>query len=114
MKYFALSEFDCTETGQNRMDIDFLKKLDELREVCGFSFYITSGYRAETHSEEKNKPTGPGTHTLGIAADIKVASGAQRMILVKNALSLNFSGVGVAKSFIHVDTRKTKPVLWSY
>jgi uncharacterized protein YcbK (DUF882 family) len=51
---------------------------------------------------------------LGIAADIKVASGAQRMILVKNALSLNFSGVGVAKSFIHVDTRKTKPVLWSY
>ena len=31
VKYFKLEEFDCQETGENKMDPDFLEKLDELR-----------------------------------------------------------------------------------
>lgn len=113
-KYFDLSEFDCTETGENDMKPEFLHALDQLRETCGFPFAITSGYRSISHSSEKNKPSGPGTHSFGLAADIRIDNGNNRMTLVKNALSMGFSGIGVAKTFVHVDMRLTKPVLWTY
>lgn len=79
----------------------------------GFSFTITSGYRDPSHSIEAKKSK-PGTHAQGIAADIKVADGAQRMAIVANAVKLGFTGIGVAKSFVHVDIRETTPVVWCY
>ncbi|MBN86622.1 MAG: hypothetical protein CL885_03780 [Dehalococcoidia bacterium] len=112
-KYFDLDEFDCQETGENEISEDFIHRLDELREACGFPFKITSGFRSKEHSIEKSKKE-PGTHAQGIAADIAVSGGAQRMTLVQQALSLGFTGVGVAKTFIHVDIRETTPVLWCY
>ena len=113
-KYFALSEFSCQETNQNEMKDEFLKKLDLLREACGFPFIITSGYRSTNHTIERDKPNGGGTHTQGIAADIRALSGAERYTLIKHALALGFTGVGVAKSFVHVDIRTTVPVMWTY
>ena len=114
MKYFTIKELDCKETGQNQMSREFLDKLDELRENCGFPFTITSGYRSSIHSAEVDKPNGGGTHTQGIAADIRVTDGSQRMIIIREALKLGFTGIGVAKTFIHVDTRETTPVVWTY
>ena len=58
IKYFKLSDFDCQETGENEMDIKFIHKLDELRGLCGFPFYVSSGYRSPNHSIEKAKQTG--------------------------------------------------------
>ena len=95
------------------MDSSFLFMLDELRERCGFPFKITSGYRSVNHTAERNKKKG-GTHTQGIAADIAVSNGQQRMIIVKKALEMGFGGIGVAKSFVHVDMRSTTPVMWTY
>nr|WP_273424936.1 D-Ala-D-Ala carboxypeptidase family metallohydrolase [Halomonas sp.] len=112
-KYFQLSDFDCQETGENEMQVEFIHKLDELREACGFPFYITSGYRSPNHSIEARKAK-PGQHAQGIAADIKVVGGAQRRDLVKKAMVMGFGGIGVAKGFIHVDIRDTTPVLWVY
>jgi uncharacterized protein YcbK (DUF882 family) len=112
-KYFKLTDFNCQETGKNNMDANFIHKLDQLREVCGFPFYITSGYRSSNHSLEKIKKF-PGQHSQGIAADIRVTGGAQRMQIIKHATALGFTGIGVAKSFVHVDTRTTTPMAWSY
>jgi uncharacterized protein YcbK (DUF882 family) len=112
-KYFKLAEFDCQETGENEISEEFVHELDKLREACGFPFRVTSGYRSKEHSIEAHKQT-PGTHAQGIAADIAVSGGAQRMLLVQKALELGITGVGVAKTFIHVDTRTTTPVLWCY
>ena len=112
-KYFKLEEFDCQCTGNNEMSVDFIRKLDELREACGFSFVITSGYRDPSHPIEARKSK-PGTHAQGIAADIAVSGGAERYKIVKEAMRLGFTGIGVAKTFIHVDTRKTTPVTWQY
>jgi uncharacterized protein YcbK (DUF882 family) len=113
MRYFKLSEFDCKETGENKMDTSFLSLLDELREECGFPFTITSGYRSPNHSIEKAKNK-PGTHAQGIAADIKVTSGWERYVITQKALELGFTGIGIARGFIHVDTRAGTPVIWSY
>ena len=110
MKYFRLEEFDCTHTNRNEMDEAFLEKLDELREKCGFPFKITSGYRDPSHPVESRKQF-PGVHTYGIAADIAVSNGKDRMNLVHEALKMGFGGIGVARSFVHVDTRDTTPVM---
>ncbi len=113
MKFFRLEEFDCTHTGKNEMDEAFLNKLDELREACGFPFRITSGYRDATHPNEVNKEK-PGTHSQGIACDIYVRNGVEKMKIVQEACKLDFGGIGVAKTFVHVDTRETTPVMWTY
>jgi uncharacterized protein YcbK (DUF882 family) len=97
------------------MDSSFLIMLDELRERCGFPFKITSGYRSVNHTAERNKPVGKkGTHTQGIAADIAVSNGVERMKIVREALAMGFSGIGVARTFVHVDMRTTTPVMWTY
>ncbi len=114
-KYFKLEDFKCKETNENGIDPKFVHKLDHLREACGFPFYITSGYRSPNHRLEKSKPKGPGTHAQGIAADIAVNGGRQRMQLVRHACALGFIGIGVAKGFVHVDMRDDhKPVMWCY
>ena len=113
-KYFSPSEFNCQETNENEMKEEFLKKLDHLREACGFPFVITSGYRSTNHTIERDKVSGGGTHTKGIAADIRALSGTERYTIVKHALALGFTGVGVAKSFVHLDIRDTVPVMWTY
>ena len=112
-KYFKLEDFECSETGENDISHDFVHKLDELRAACGFPFHITSGFRSKNHSREKSKQN-PGSHAQGIAADIAVQGGAQRMKVVQMALELGFSGIGVANGFIHVDVRDTTSVLWCY
>ena len=112
-KHFSESEFRCRESGECSMDSSFLFMLDELRERCGFPFKITSGYRSVNHTAERNKKKG-GTHTQGIAADIAVSNGEQRMKIVKEALAMGFGGIGVARTFVHVDMRTTTPVMWTY
>ncbi len=63
---------------------------------------------------DRSQKERPGTHTQGIAADIKVNNGAERFILLNYAFEMGFSGIGVAKTFIHVDIRDSQPVSWVY
>ena len=118
-KYFNRKEFACQYTGKNEISSELIDKLDELREACGFPFIITSGYRDATHPiEAKEAKPGTGTHAQGIAADIKVNNGLQRFKIVEKAIALGFTGVGVARGFVHVDIRSpddTTPfVMWTY
>ena len=113
MRYFQLKDFNCQETGENKMCPKFLERLDELRHRCGFPFIITSGYRSPQHSIERRKSK-PGTHAQGIAADIKVSGGNQRYTIQKHAYQMGFNGIGVHKTFIHVDDRNSTPVSWPY
>ena len=50
----------------------------------------------------------------GIAADIKVTNGKHRYELVKFAMDLNFTGIGLHKTFVHLDVREDTPVVWTY
>ena len=111
LQHFTLEEFKDRITGEVKMDPEFLKKLDELRERCGFPIYIISGYRSPEHPVEKIKPR-PGQHTNGTAADIRALSGVYRYIIMKHAIDLGFTGIGVYPTHIHLDTRKSKTVLW--
>ncbi len=111
-QYFNISEFDCKETGDNEMQSRFIHLLDTLRGVCGFPFIVNSGYRSPQHSKEIIKDK-PGIHTKGLAADIQIHGGVQRYQLVENAIQHGFSGIGVAKTYIHVDLRDNI-MMWVY
>lgn len=113
-KYFTRDEFKCQETGENRIEDELIYKLDHLRGVLGWACTITSGYRDPSHSVEINKPNGGGSHTKGIAADIAVSNGKQRHEIVRHAMALGFTGVGIAKTFVHLDIREDTPVVWTY
>lgn len=117
LRYFNREEFSCQYTGRNKIDDQFLIKLDHLRYVCGFPFIITSGYRDPSHPIEAKKKVA-GTHAQGIACDIRVENGQQRYDIVKHATAMGFNGIGVADSFVHVDIRKLdvgeSSVMWCY
>ena len=118
LDYFTREEFACQYTGENEISDRLLLKLDLLRARCGFPFVITSGYRSEDHPIEAKKEKA-GTHAQGIAVDIKAISGTEKYEIVKQALLLGFGGIGVARSFIHVDDRSVTnsnsvPVMWTY
>lgn len=115
LTHFRSEEFNCTHTDTNFMDMAFLLRLDELRTKCGFPFKVMSGYRDASHPSEVVKAApGTGTHCQGIAADIAVSNGVERMNIVHEALKMGFGGIGVSRSFIHIDDRKTTPVMWTY
>ena len=59
---FDEAEFRCTQTGECRMQPDFMRKLQALREEYGKPLTITSGYRSPQHSIEASKAA-PGVHT---------------------------------------------------
>ena len=112
LRYFTLDEFRCSHCGEVRMDNKFLLKLDRLRDKCGFPFVITSGYRCADHPVEAKKEK-PGMHNTGRAADIRVSNGKERYLIVSTATKMGFNGIGVNKSFVHVDTRNNR-TLWEY
>jgi hypothetical protein len=37
-----------------------------------------------------------------------------RLKIVTKAIELGFTGIGIADDFVHVDTRGTTPVMWTY
>jgi zinc D-Ala-D-Ala carboxypeptidase len=118
-KYFKTEDFDCQETGENQMKPIFIHKLDTLREACGFPFIVTSGYRSPNHSIEKKKTKEKvGTHAQGIASDIRYKGGTQLHTIVQEAMALGFTGIGIHRSFVHVDIRELgdsgHPIMWAY
>jgi zinc D-Ala-D-Ala carboxypeptidase len=115
--YFTKAEFDCKHTGKNKMQPEFMAKLQLLREKYGKPIVITSGYRHWTHPVEAKKGHTTGEHTRGTCADIACTSGADRYQIVRLALQLGFPRIGIAKSFIHLGIGGAglpSPTIWDY
>lgn len=108
---FSFKELACQETGEIALPIDFLKELQKLRDAYGKPMIITSGYRSPKHSIESKKSS-PGYHSKG-AVDVAV-SGEDAIQLLKTALNLGWTGIGInTPSFIHLD-RRPIPTIWKY
>ena len=110
-KNFLYSEFDqkdMPESGMRFMDKDFLIRLDELRNACGFPFVIASGYRSPEYNASVSTTGLTGPHTTGKAADIYVYGENTHKFLEEAFAMKCFTGVGVSQKgirrFIHLDT----------
>jgi len=122
IKYFTLDEFDSPDekgSGKN-MVMDFVRKLDEARELAGIPFRITSGYRTEAYHNDLKKrgyQTSPtSAHKKGLAADISTRDSITRFKVMNALIQVGFKRIGVGKNFIHadIDESKTQNVLWTY
>lgn len=112
-KNFTYKELMCKcGCEQLELDTNLLNKLQLLRDLCGFPLVITSGYRCSKHPDEVKKQQ-PGMHNKGLAVDIAKPVGERAYTLLKLAIQLGFTGIGVSNRFIHLDLRDT-PSIWGY
>jgi uncharacterized protein YcbK (DUF882 family) len=99
MKYFTESEFNEFE----KMNPELLEKLDQLREAYGYPIKLTSTYRSPDHPIEAKKSK-PGEHAYGAAVDIACVGGEATFKLVKAAIEVGFTRIGISRknNFVHV------------
>lgn len=98
LDFFAPWEFDYPE----KMDIPFLKLLDEARKTAHIPFRITSSWRKG------------GVHETGKAVGISCTIGTEREIIVKALWCVGFRRIGIYDLHVHVDADESRAqdVLW--
>lgn len=103
--------FKEIETNMNK---EFLFVLDEAREIAGIPFIINSAYRSPEHPLSIKNPS--SSHIKGLAVDIKATDSKTRFKIVKALVTVGFTRIGIADTFIHVDLDldKTQNVIWTY
>ena len=113
VRYFTRDEFRYHADVEP--DPALVRMLDNARGIAGIAFVINSGIR----SPERNAEVGgvlESPHLSGHAVDIRVRNGAERFAIVAALLACGARRIGVARTFVHVDTDPGKPqeVLWLY
>ena len=121
---FVIHEVSCTHCEETILDPNALDKLQRLRNVIG-PISLTSAYRCPDHPVEQAKEKGPGSHSLGKAFDVP-CRGELAYDILKAALSIGFTGIGIAQTgdhnrFLHLDCidhldqfHAPRPAIWSY
>ena len=115
---FTPDEVKCQHCGELKIDEELMDLVQDARETLG-PLRITSGYRCSEHNNNISS-TGPnGPHTTGKSLDIAVKSSQQRKELI-DYFATKVSGLGIAKSFIHIDLLTdddgfdARPNCWTY
>ena len=100
---------------EENMDVDFLARLDEAREYANIPFIINSAYRTKEHNARIGGVPN-SSHLKGLAVDIKAKDSRTRFLILEALLSVGFSRIGIANTFIHVDSDidKSLNVIWTY
>lgn len=115
IKHFTPEEFQCQHCGKNQIVIDFVKKLDDVRDKVSFPFKITSGYRCPEHNNNVSSTGLNGPHTTGRAADIhappEYARDLVRLLQVFPGIGFKLHGP-VESRFIHIDELEYRS--WTY
>ena len=113
IKHFTKEEMACKcGCGKADMQKRTMLRLDQLRARLGRPIRVTSAYRCADH----NKAVGgaPGSkHLTGEAADLAL-TGNDAFNGIALAIHVGFKGIGVAKTFIHVDDGRDTGTVWSY
>lgn len=123
--YFSTTELSCRcgqcELGPESMDPAFMTKVVLLRAICGFPFPVSSSIRCPAYNAQVSSTGETGPHVTGRAIDI-IVSREQAFKLLREAMKMNFTGIGVQqkgnKRFIHLDDLERpeypRPNIWSY
>lgn len=115
-KHFKPLEFTCCVPRCDIQDMDaaFLAMLDNAREYAGLPFVLNSCYRSVEYEKSKGR-TGLSSHCKGCAADIRCTDSRKRFVIVNALIAAGFQRIGIAKTYIHVDSDPDKrPSIWLY
>lgn len=115
--HFKPEEFDSPDAPGSgvQMRLEFVEKLEAVRNFLGHPIRIVSGIRTPAHNAEVGG-VDASAHTDGFAADIYCRSSKDRLYLIRAAMRCGFTRIGIGTTFIHLDCDPTKPheVLWLY
>lgn len=104
----------CKGKVMNQMDPDALHKHQQVRTMIGFPArlppHLSRAYRCADHPDEVKKDK-PGDHHDGTAIDYQCDNGYQKGLVVKAALSLGATAIGVYSWGVHVGFRKNSPLV---
>lgn len=123
-KNFIALEFDCNcnKCDITVIDLNFVKRLQKLRDFINKPIIINSGFRCSQRQLEL-KQSGYKTaknvsqHEIGRAVDITIKDDTinNKGIYLKEAcLKCGFKSIGVGLNFVHLDARRDKFREWSY
>lgn len=112
---FSPSELSCKCGGRfcngaYWHDATFLDALQKLRDDINRPLHISSGHRCSRWNARVGGA--PKSRHLKIAVDILLA-GHNRFVLRDAAIGLGFNGIGMARSFLHLD-RRGQSANWYY
>ena len=129
LKHFKLREFKCPcGCGGDFMEENFLLMLDEVRDMAGFPFIVTSGYRCPEYNNRISSTGRNGPHTTGKAADLHLlgqeAFAAIPLFYDGGILGEAHGGLGLKQTgehdgrFVHVDSltddeNSPRPWVWT-
>lgn len=108
-KNFTVKEFACSDgTDTVFISLALVNLLQKIRDHFGKAVIINSAYRTEAH----NKAIGGATysqHKYGLAADIHINGVTPKEIAAYvETLMPSSGGIGIYKSFCHIDVRRVK------
>jgi hypothetical protein len=117
IRHFSWEEFSSPDdaTSGLLMNLEFVRLLDKGRAATGFPWHINSGYRTSAHNLKVGGKA-PSEHLSGNGVDVAVGNGAERMAIVKWALTAGIKRIGIAKGFVHLGMSFDLPqdVIWVY
>lgn len=113
IEYFERSEFKC-KCGKYcdgfpvEPDEKLVRLLETIREHFDAPVTVSSGVRCKTHNANCGGAT-RSQHMVGTAADIKVKGKTPKEVAAYcETLLPNSGGIGIYKTWVHVDVRLTK------
>ncbi len=110
-KNFTKKEAVCPCCGYLVEDQRFIKKLQALRDELALPMKINSWFRCINHNDKK-KGKKSSYHLQGRAVDIKCGNSIYRRRIIALGIKYGFGGIGIYKSFIHLDNRDTAELVF--
>lgn len=107
-KNFSKHEFSCPCCGLNNISTEFIKQLQEARNIAQIPFTISSGTRCKA----RNFAVGgvaDSSHLKGVAADIETPNTLTRYVIAKALFEAKFTRIEICEKHIHVDVDRMKP-----
>lgn len=116
--YFSDAELKCKcdrgdKCDAKPVDIETRMKAEGVRRELGEAMIVNSASRCH-YWNEKVGGSQNSFHLKGMAIDVKTKNAAHAARIIMLAIKHGFKGIGVAKSFVHLDTRDGELQIFGY
>lgn len=110
--HFKPSEFDSPDlpgSGERNMHLDFVYRVNAMRDMIGRPLRITSGFRTPAHNVKVGGAKN-SAHLRGLAVDLYTGDDSGlRFAILQAAFAMNFKRIEIAPAHIHVDDDGSLP-----
>lgn len=109
-----------TDEETEGLNENFVKKLDQARDIAGIPFQITSGLRSLEKNQSLPGAAGTSSHLTGLAVDLRVENDHEVYLIIHACEEVGITRAGIyvdagnAPTHVHVDCDDTKvpEVIW--